>query len=135
MATITALTAQQEIFLRLIESGVKNNSVLTGGIFKNRRPKDSTKEDIVIRALAMNADQVQEGLINVNIHVPNLKLTNDSTQPNEDRLIMITDKVVAALKDYRGYDYWFTIKVPGIPYPDDNNWFSNIQVEFTTKRQ
>lgn len=132
MGTTTALSVQQTIFNRLVTANVKNTSSLTGGIFKNRRPKDSLKEDIVIRTLIMNAEQVQEVVININIHVPNLKLTNDSTQPDEDRLSRITDIVVAALKDYRGYDYWFTIKIPGIPYPDDNNWFSNIQVEFTT---
>jgi len=132
MGTTTALSAQQAIFNRLIAANVINTSSLTGGIFKNRRPKDSLKEDIVVRVFIMNAEQVQEGVINVNIHVPNLNLTNDSTQPDEDRLSSITDIVVAALKDYRGYDFWFTIKVPGIPYPDDNNWFSNIQVEFTT---
>ena len=128
----TALTAQETIFQRLIQSGVKNTSAITGGIFKNRRPKDSQKEDIVVRALTMNAEQIQEGVINVNIHVPNLKLSSDSTQPDETRFKAITEIVLAALNDYRGFDYWFTIKVPGLLYPDGDNWFSNIQVEFTS---
>ena len=128
----TALTAQEAIFQRLVQSGVKNTSALTGSIFKNRRPKDSQKDDIVVRALTMNAEQIQEGVINVNIHVPNLKLSTDSTQPDEMRFKAITDLVLAVLKDYRGFDYWFTIKVPGLLYPDGDNWFSNIQVEFTS---
>ena len=128
----TALTAQETIFQRLIQSGVKNTSAITGGIFKNRKPKDSQKEDIVVRALTMNAEQIQEGVINVNIHVPNLKLSSDSTQPDETRFKAITEIVLAALRDYCGFDYWFTIKVPGILYPDGDNWFSNIQVEFTS---
>jgi len=128
----TALTAQEAIFQRLVQSGVKNTAALTGGIFKNRRPKDSQKDDIVVRALTMNAEQVQEGVINVNIHVPNLKLSTDSTQPDETRFKAVTDIVLAALNDYRGFDYWFTIKVPGLLYQDGDNWFSNIQVEFTS---
>jgi hypothetical protein len=128
----TGFTAQETIFQRMLQSGVKSTSAITGGIFKNRRPKDSQKEDIVVRTLAMNSEQVQEGLINVNIHLPNLLLSNDSTQPNEARFNQITELVLAALRDYRGFDYWFTIKVPGLLYPDGNNWFSNIQVEFTS---
>lgn len=128
----SAFTAQHSVFLRLIQANVKSTSSLTGGIFKTRRPKDSPKEDIVVRTLALNADQVQEGVINVNIHVPNLKLTSDSTQADEDRFSEITEVVLAALKDYRGFDYWFTIKVPGLLYPDGNDWFSNIQIEYRT---
>jgi hypothetical protein len=128
----SGLTAQHVVFWRLIQANVISSTSLTGGIFKARRPKDSKLEDIVVRTLAINGDQVQEGLVNVNVHVPNLQLTDDSTQPDEDRFTAITNIVLAALNDYRGFDFWFTIKVPGLLYPDGNNWFSNIQVEYTT---
>lgn len=135
MATTTALTAQNIIFLRLVHSGVKAAVNLTGAIYELSRPKDSAKEDIVVGTLAMNADQVQEGVFSVNIHVPNLNLTNDSTQPNTARFRVILDKCMEVLKDVRGYDYLFDVTTPGIAYRDGTNWFVNIRVEWISIRR
>jgi len=132
MGITTGLLLQKAIFNRLMAANVIESAGINGGIFKNRKPKDSQKEDIVVRALTVDAEQIQGAVVNVNIHVPNLKMSRDSTQPDEDRFTAITDIVLAALNDYRGFDYWFTIKVPGLLYPDGDNWFSNIQVEFTS---
>jgi hypothetical protein len=130
MATITALTAQNIIAKHLISSGVKAAVSLTGGIYELSRPKDSVKEDIVVGVLAMNAEQTQEGVFNVNIHVPNVVLSSDSTQPNTARFRVILDKCMEVLNDVRGYDYSFTVSTPGIPYRDGDKWFVNIRVEW-----
>jgi hypothetical protein len=134
MATTTALTAQNVIFQRLVQTGIKAAVSLTGAIYELNRPLNSLKEDIVVGTLAMNADQVQEGVFNVNIHVPNITLTNDSTQPNTTRFRVITEKCMEVLKDVYGYDYSFDVSTPGIPYRDGNNWFVNIRVEWTSLR-
>lgn len=134
MATTTALTAQNVIFQRLVQTGVKAAVSLTGAIYELNRPLNSLKEDIVVGTLAMNADQVQEGVFNVNIHVPNLGLTNDSTQPNTPRFRVILDKCIEVLKGVYGFDYSFDVSTPGIPYRDGNNWFVNIRVEWTSLR-
>lgn len=130
MATITALTAQNIIAKHLISSGVKGAVSLTGGIYELSRPKDSVKEDIVVGPLAMNAEQTQEGVFNVNIHVPNVVLSSDSTQPNTARFRVILDKCMEVLNDVRGYDYTFTVSTPGMPYRDGDKWFVNIRVEW-----
>jgi len=135
MGTTTALTAQNIIFLRLVQTGVKAAVNLTGAIYELNRPKDSLKEDIVVGTLAMNAEQVQEGVFNVNIHVPNLSLTNDSTQPNTARFRVILDKCMEVLKEVTGFDHSFDVSTPGIPYRDGNNWFVNIRVEWISLRR
>jgi hypothetical protein len=134
MATTTALTAQNIIFLRLVQTGVKAAVSLTGAIYEMNRPLNSLKEDIVVGTLAMNSEQVQEGVFNVNIHVPNLPLTNDSTQPNITRFRVILDKCMEFLKDVYGFDYSFDVSTPGIPYRDGTNWFVNIRVEWISLR-
>jgi hypothetical protein len=134
MATTTALTAQSVIFQRLVQTGVKAAVGLTGAIYELNRPFNSLKEDIVVGTLAMNADQIQEGVFNVNIHVPNLALTNDSTQPNTPRFRVILDKCMEVLKDVYGFDYSFDVSTPGIPYRDGDNWFVNIRVEWISLR-
>jgi hypothetical protein len=135
MGTTTALTAQNIIFLRLVQTGVKAAVNLTGAIYELNRPKDSVKEDIVVGTLAMNAEQVQEGVFNVNIHVPNLNLTNDSTQPNTTRFRVITNKCMEVLQNVTGFDYSFDVSTPGIPYRDGSNWFVNIRVNWISLRR
>lgn len=98
------------------------------------RPKDSLREDIVVGVLTMSAEQVQEGVFNVNIHVPNLKLKNDSTQPDIERFKVITAAVVAALGNFYGFDYNFDVSTTGIPYRDGTDWFVNVRVIYTSLR-
>lgn len=126
----SALDVQNIIFLRLVQKGVKAAVNLTGAIYELSRPKDSLKEDIVVRTLDMNTEQVQEGVINVNIWVPNLSLTNDSTQPNLPRFKVILEKCMEGLQDVTGFNYSFRVSVPGVPYRDGLTWFVNIRVEF-----
>lgn len=134
MGTKTGMTAQQDVFNRLVKSGVKQAVSLTGKIYPYSRPKDSQVEDITLNTLAINADQVQEGVFNVNIHVPNLMLTDDLTQPNISRFEVITAAVVEALSNYHGFDYHFDLDAPGVLERDGMNWFSNIRVKYYSLR-
>jgi len=135
MGTTTALSAQEIIFKRLVQTGVKAAVSLTGGVYELNRLKDSVKEDIVVGVLAMNAEQVQEGVFNVNIHVPNIALQNDSTQPNTARFRVILDKCMEVLQNVNGLDYSFDVSTPGIPYRDGANWFVNIRVQWISLRR
>lgn len=135
MGTKTGLAIQYIIFQRLVQKGVKAAVNLTGSIFELNRPKESLKEDIIVRVLDTNTEQVQEGVINVNIHLPNLNLTNDSTQPNTPRFREILEKCMDALRDVTGSDYSFRVSSPGIPYRDGTSWFVNIRVEFWSLRK
>lgn len=61
--------------------GVIRDSILdretTGSIYKDLRPLNSCKEDIVISVLARDASVSQYSIVNVNIYVPDLKKGKD----------------------------------------------------------
>jgi hypothetical protein len=135
MGTTTAISAVRTIYNHLITRGAKAATSITGEVYWLSRPKNSDKEDIVIGALAMNADQAQEGVFNVNIHVPNLQLGQDNTQPNFTRLEAISAILVPMLADVWGYDWNFDLDEPATPVPDGDSWFCNIRIRFWTLRQ
>jgi len=80
-------------------------TALTGGIYKLQRPVNSAKEDVVINALPLTIDVPQRCDVNVNIYVPNLKLTNDSTQPNFKRMDTLAALALALLESGSGTGY------------------------------
>ncbi len=84
-----------------------NVPVLTGAIsgkvYKHRRPTNSKKEDIVVNCLPVTGDQLQTAVVNINIHVANLKLqlngTTDLSQPDHVRLNAIAGLVTPLIED------------------------------------
>lgn len=107
-------------------------SIITGGIYKSPRPIAQDKEDIVIGSLPVTNEQLQKGIINVNVHVPNLKLTinvQDFSQPNYSRLNILTDMAIAAIDEKYFSDYWFIVQQQSV-FTEDVSSFSNIRVEF-----
>ena len=98
---ITILDATDYIYTWLKDKQIK--TAVTGGLYKHKRPVNSAKEDVVIIPLTLDADQLQEGIMNVNIHVPNLVLgsgaTQDKTQPDHARLKQLTTMAVEVLTD------------------------------------
>lgn len=131
----TTLSAVKTIYQYLQSNGVKASTGITGGVYWLNRPKSSTKEDIVVNAVALNGEQVQEGVFNVNVHVPNLVLATDDTQPNFSRMDAIANVLVPLLNDVRQADWFFYIDEPATPVPDGNNWFVNIRIRFYTLAQ
>ena len=62
---------------------------ISGGLYKLRRPVNSSQEDVVINSLSIGEGNLQRGIVNVNIHVPDLvvKLNGEvQNQPNIKRL-------------------------------------------------
>lgn len=111
---------------------------ISGGVYKLSRPLNSDKEDIVINSITLNAAQLQEGVLNVNIHVPNLSINvngvQDNTQPNFSRLKALTALAVSSLSDVWASlgEYNYTPQEPGNPLKEDgiDSYYSNIRVEF-----
>lgn len=111
-------------------------TVITGNLYKLARPKNSKVEDIVINALPLTAEQLQKGVFNVNIHVPNLKNVviggvTDETQPDVTRLGQIGKIVVEKLRDVVGNDFHFNADNSGYPIKDeDDTWYLNVRVSY-----
>jgi hypothetical protein len=77
-------------------------SVISGFVYKDRRPAGSVKEDIVINSLPMTNDFLQDGVFNVNCYIPMLSVKeNGITQnvPNAPREEAVTQAVYPLLEN------------------------------------
>lgn len=113
-------------------------SIISGGIYKFARPMDSSKEDIVIGTLFINAKQLQIGVFNINIYVPNLPAeisenpsALDTAQPNIERMKEIGEAAVRILQKSNPFDFSLKIVKPGVIEGYQLDWFYNIQIEYT----
>lgn len=90
----TVLDGKQWIFELLTQSNIR--SVISGNIYKDKRPSGSTKEDIVINSISMDNSFLQDGVFNVNCYVPMVSVNiNNVTQsmPNNNRMMEISRAV------------------------------------------
>ena len=46
---------------------------ITGEIYKDKRPLNSDKEDVIIAVIGRDARQIQEAIVNVNVYVADLR--------------------------------------------------------------
>jgi hypothetical protein len=108
---------------------------LSGDVYKQLRPVNSELEDIVVNSLPVNAEQLQQAVLNVNIFVPNLKVSVnnlvDTFQPDWVRLKSLTSLVLEFLKSQSGSDYWYQVQQQNF-FADQisNSYYSNIRVNF-----
>lgn len=108
---------------------------INGKVYKNQRPLNSDKQDIVVGSLPINAEQIQQTVMNVNVHIPNLKISingaQDNTQPDLVKLEAVTAMVIEGLKDKVFGDYWFDIQQQNL-FADEatNEHYSNIRINF-----
>ena len=94
----TVFDAKQWIYELLNVSSVKTG--ISGKLYKNKRPAESTKEDIVINSILMDNDFLQDGTFNVNCYVPYVSVSIDGISqfmPNESRLSQISQLVYPLL--------------------------------------
>ncbi|MDO6388998.1 hypothetical protein Q4E40_02580 [Pontibacter sp. BT731] len=91
---------------------------------------NSQREDVVLNALPMNREQLQRTVLNVNLHVPNLKLGTDTTQPNAKRLKELTTIASDLIEEVWGPGYQFNVQQDTV-FPDGaGSHYVNIRVEF-----
>lgn len=98
---ITTFDAVDIVWKRLIDSPLK--TAINGGIYKQKRPQSSKKEDVVINSLPMVNAQLQQCVLNVNIHVPNKAIfidgQQDNFQPDSARLQTLAGIATDLLED------------------------------------
>src|SRR5688572_11465347 len=91
-----------DIIYPVLKTNAALTAALTGSVYKtDGRPINSDKEDIVIGSLPINNEQLQQAVMNINIHVPNLDLllngVQDKTKPNLKRLKELTALVIGII--------------------------------------
>lgn len=129
---ITTLEIIDFIYNVLASSAL--SAEITGIVNKQNRPQNSKKEDCVINMLGISNQQLQEGVANVNIYVPNLIITSsgtqDSSQPDWRRLKQLALIAVDLLNDCWTDDFHFTIQNQSIIKDDESDsHFVNLRLE------
>lgn len=102
---------------------------ISGGIYKHLRPANSVLEDIVIGSLPVNNEQIQQAVVNINIHVPNVKLPQDTTQPDSKRLNTLTALIIGYVDEQYINNYWFYVQQQNV-FADGLENYSNIRLNF-----
>jgi len=130
----TTLSAVDDVYDALKASPLA--SEITGKIFKDRRVANGATEDVVINSPTVNAAQLQQGLVNVNIHVPNIIVkqngVSDDTQPNHARLRELALMAAGILKDNVSGDASFNLQQIVGPLLDEvaKDHYVNIRLDY-----
>lgn len=106
---------------------------ITGGIYKNKRPINSDKEDLVINAIGAANTDLETALVNVNIHVPSIsiKINGSEEQVNDEaRLKELTKKALEILADNWGEDYNFDVQQQLLIPDESGESYINIRLDF-----
>ena len=124
----TVLDGKQWILEILLDANLK----ISDKIYKDKRPTESQKEDIVINSLTMTNEFLQKGVFNVNCYVPMLSIKNTNgiiqKQKNAKRLKEITNAVYSALDEVWNDDY--LLKVTNHQeFEEDNFNYINFRVD------
>jgi hypothetical protein len=137
--SFTSLSALNMLYQHISHSVLMNDVKKPNGkLCKLERPLNSVLEDVVINGLGLNREDVQEGLLNVNVFVPNLILPsnpNDKSQPDTARLTYLLDLANTALGE--GDEIWeatgqycFNLQQENIFQDENNQHYINLRVEF-----
>lgn len=106
-----------------------------GSLYKDQRPTNSGKEDIVISVLDGLNGEFQELILNVNVYVRDLDRGNDKIE-NAARIKQLSRLAIDLLEEYYGNDCRLTIekqlvlKVEGVDEHCINNKILFTQINF-----
>ena len=75
--------------------------MVTGVVKKDRRPRNSRMEDVIISVLANENGQIQDATVNVNIYVAD-KPAGNQYDPDHERLDELADVCQSAFDVFRG---------------------------------
>jgi len=110
-------------------------TAITGSIAR-RRPINSEKEDIIVNSLPITFTQLQRGIVNVNIHVPNIDKTNngvtDTEYPDYVRLKELTQMAIPILKNFIGEGFYFQVQQEQI-IEETKSSYVNIRLNIQAK--
>lgn len=105
-------------------------SLISGAVYKDERPLNSTKQDIVCVSTTVDADSIQDGVGYVNFHCP-------GAMPNHAKLKSVTDAICAAVeRRYTLNDYSLVVtNVAGpVKQETNNEWYTTVRVRIRMYR-
>ena len=142
----TSITALNMLYQHISRSVLVTDAKKPNGkLCKYQRPLNSLLEDVVINSLGLNREDVQEGVLNVNIYVPNIDYSKipdhpqkaDKTQPDTARLTYLLNLANIALGE--GEEIWeatgnycFELQQDNLFEDENNQHYLNLRVEFNS---
>lgn len=130
---IGIIDALDEMIALVYNSPVKSS---ISGSIDIVRPINSEREDISINGLPITFEQLQDGNVNVNLHVPNLKVTQNgienTKQPNRPRLRTLQPIVYNAIHNKKT-DRIYTTVVNSQLFIEDKSSYINFRVNIKAK--
>lgn len=127
---ITIIEANKILWQEVNTSPLK--AAITGGVYKDVRPTDSTVEDVIVNTIVAPGSEllIQRCVGNVNIHVPPLLVNNSKDYiPNQDRLEGLGNITKSHFEGV--YRHKYTMFIEGtelIQEPNKDAWFLNIRI-------
>ncbi len=110
---------KDELYLALKGSPLAN--AVSGQLLKTRRPKNSTKEDIIISVLANEGNQKQEAVVNVNIYVED-NIIDGQAEEDTIRLRELCNVAEETLKTIRIRPVLLRVNPPRVFEAEGTNW-------------
>ena len=113
---------------------VTANDGLSGGVYPLQRPEGSNKEDLVIGTLSLDGEDVQIGVLNLNLHIPNLNVVvggKPQKQPNRARMRVLSGKLRDAISEHYfdgACSAWIT-NIAEIKETNLDDWYVNHRLE------
>ncbi|GEM_PF-1407005 len=110
---------------------------ISGKLFKTTRPP-SEKEDIVINTLPINNESIQECTFNVNVYVPDLKITYEGKAifvPNHKRLSELCAMAIADIECKHSTTYYIYVENQSIQEElEIRQHYVNVRAKFITHK-
>lgn len=112
---------------------LKDSSLtITGGIHKYAKPISSNLEDVVVNSITMNNEQLQEGVLVVNIHVPDKQIkvgTTTQSMIDTKRMLSVSKEVLSVLNEVWKDDWHFVVQQQNL-IESTGEHFNSIRLEF-----
>lgn len=128
-----------DILYRLLATNTAISTAVGGRIYAAERPDGSTTADIVVNSLALDTNMPQTGTSNINIHVPDLKITIKGQQQyhtDRERLRSLTALVVAAIEEMATEGIVLRISNQNVIAEESiHQHYMNVRVEWNIQRE
>jgi hypothetical protein len=130
---ITTLEIENIMYLYLKDSSLADE--ITGKVYKRSRPAQSKQEDVVINCLPVNNTQLQFAVVNVNIHVPNIRVLSNNIEDgghvDHPRMLELSGIAKDLLDDQWSSGYSFHVQQQNI-FQDEisENAYVNFRIDF-----
>lgn len=125
-----------DIYFGILAKGTAKSNI-NGGLYKDIRPS-TVNEDIVINALPVSNESIQECSVNINIHVPDINVNFEGkpvSVPNHKKLSDLAGKVITDIEQKHSSSYYIYVEFQSlIREPETKSHYVNVRTKFITHK-